>query len=171
MSIGGWVGQIADIDLTSGEVALHNTLAYARDCLGGRCLASQLAWDMTPAGDDAFDPRNCIIVCTGPLTGTLAPTSGRTIMSAVSPRTYPVPWYTHSTLGGWFGPELKYAGYDALVIHGCAGSPVMVEIEDGRIRLLDASSIWGKGARDVQLRFKRDLGVRAQALVIGSKLL
>ena len=167
MSIGGWVGQIAEIDLTTGEVALHNTLSYARDCLGGRCLASQLAWDMIPAGVDAFDSRNCIIVCTGPLTGTLAPTSGRTIMSAVSPRTYPVPWYTHSTLGGWFGPELKYAGYDALVIHGCAPSPVMIEIEDGRIRLLDASPIWGIGARDVQLRFRRDLGARAQALVIG----
>ena len=167
MTIGGWVGQIAEIDLTTGEVALRDTLPYVRECLGGRCLASQLAWERIPAGIDAFDSRNCIIICTGPLTGTLAPTSGRTIMSAVSPRTYPAPWYTHSTLGGWFGPELKYAGYDALVIHGCARYPVMIEIVNGCIRLVDATDIWGQGARDVQLRLKRDHGARTQALVIG----
>ena len=91
-----------------------------------------------PADVDAFDPAALIIIATGPLTGTLAPTTGRTVMASLSPRIYPKPWYTHSTLGGWFGPELKYAGYDAVVIRGAASAPVRLEITDGKARLVDA---------------------------------
>ena len=73
----GWMGKILDVNLTTGQVGTRDTLPYTRDTIGGRALAARLAWDEIPAGTDAFDPENCIMVTTGPLTGTLSPTSGR----------------------------------------------------------------------------------------------
>ncbi|GAB4534470.1 MAG: hypothetical protein Kow0063_17590 [Anaerolineae bacterium] len=164
----GWVGKILDIDLTNRKTKVRDTLAYADDYIGGRALASRIAWDEMPAGIDPYAPENRIIVATGPLTGTLAPTSGRTVMASLSPRTYPRPWYTHSTLGGWFGSELKYAGYDAIVIYGQADVPVYVEIRDDKVRLVEAQDLWGLDARETQLALKRRMGPRgAQVLTIG----
>ncbi len=163
----GWMGKILDVDLTTGEIGIRDTLAYARDYIGGRALAGRIAWDEIPAGCDAYDPENCVIIATGPLTGTLAPTTGRTIMTGVSPRTYPFPWYTHSTLGGWFGPALKYAGYDAIVIRGRSATPVYLDVHDARVRLVDATGLWGRGAREAQLALRQRLGERTEVLTIG----
>lgn len=163
----GWMGRILEVDLTTASVSTRDSMVYARDYIGGRILASRIGWDEIPAGCGAYDPENRIIVATGPLTGTLAPTTGRTIMSGISPRTYPYPWYTHSTLGGWFGPALKYAGYDAIVIHGQAPSPVYLDVRDGEARLRDADDLWGLGAREVQLTLRGKLGKEAQILAIG----
>lgn len=163
----GWMGRLLDVDLTTGAVGERDTMAYVGDYLGGRAIAARIAWDEIPAGIDAYDPRNLILILTGPLTGTLAPTSGRTLMSGVSPRTYPRPWYTHSTLGGWFGSELKYAGYDGIILRGRADAPVYLEIRDSGARLRDAGDLWGLGARATQLVLSRRLGPRAQTLAIG----
>jgi aldehyde:ferredoxin oxidoreductase len=164
---GGWVGKILFVDLSSGEFRLKGTLPYAHSYLGGRGLAARLAWEEIPPGCDAFDPQNRIIIATGPLTGTLSPTGGRTIMTAISPRTYPFAWYTHSTMGGWFGPELKYAGFDAVVISGKAAAPVYIEIKDSQVRLVDAQTLWGLDTYQAQLRLKERLDPQAQVLVIG----
>jgi aldehyde:ferredoxin oxidoreductase len=161
------MGKLLDVDLTTGQIVTRDTLPYARDTIGGRALAARLAWDEIPAGIDAYDPANRIIITTGPLTGTLSPTSGRTVMSSVSPRTYPLPWYTHSTLGGWFGPQLKYAGFDAIVVRGKADAPVYLEILDDVARLVDARELWGRGAREIQIRFKEQLGEKTEVLTIG----
>lgn len=163
----GWMGKILDVDLTTRKTSLRDTLAYADDYIGGRAMASRIAWDEIPAGIDPYDPENRVIVASGPLTGTLAPTTGRTVMTSLSPRIYPKPWYTHSTLGGWFGPELKYAGYDAIVIHGQADSPVYLEIQDERVRLVDARDLWGLDARQTQLTLKGRSGPQVQVLTIG----
>jgi aldehyde:ferredoxin oxidoreductase len=164
---GGWAGKILEVDLTSGRLTCRASEAYTQTSLGGRSLAARLGWDEIPPGIDAFDPENRMIVAAGPFTGTLAPTSGRTIMAGLSPRVYPRPWYTHSTLGGWFGPALKYAGFDALVIHGRSEAPVSVEIQDGQARLVEASALWGLGTRQTQLLLKDRLGREAQILAIG----
>ncbi len=163
----GWMGKILDVDLTAGKISTRDTMAYAGDYIGGRAMAGRIAWDEIPAGVDAYDPENRIIIATGPLTGTLAPTSGRTVMTSLSPRVYPRPWYTHSTLGGWFGPELKYAGFDAIVIHGRADSPVYLEIRDGEARLVDATDLWGLDARETQLTLKGRMSPQTQVLTIG----
>jgi aldehyde:ferredoxin oxidoreductase len=163
----GWVGKILDIDLTTGKITVRDTMAYASDYLGGRAMASRIGWDEIPADIDAYDPQNRVIIATGPLTGTLAPTSGRTVMASLSPRVYPRPWYTHSTLGGWFGAELKYAGFDAIVIHGKAESPVRLEVRDSEARLADARELWSLGARETQLALKKRMGQQAQVLTIG----
>ena len=163
----GWVGRILDVDLSERRIRTRDTMAYAREAIGGRAMATRIAWEEIPPRIDAYDAENRIIVATGPLTGTLSPTSGRTIMTGVSPRTYPRPWYTHSTMGGWFGAELKYAGYDAIVIRGKADAPVLLSIEDGTARLLDAAHLWGRDARETQLTLRAEWGQRAQVLAIG----
>jgi aldehyde:ferredoxin oxidoreductase len=153
--------------LTTGAATIRESTPYLPDYVGGRALAAKIAWDEIPRGAAPYDPENRVIIATGPLTGTLAPTSGRTIMSSLSPRTYPLPWYTHSTLGGWFGAELKYAGYDALIVHGQAAAPVYLEIQDGAVKLQDAAALWGLDARETQLALKERYGARAQVLTIG----
>lgn len=163
----GWIGKILDVDLTTRTISVRSTMDYVPAYIGGRALASRIAWEEIPIGKDAFDPENRIVIATGPLSGTLAPTSGRTIMSGLSPRTYPRAWYTHSTLGGWFGPELKYAGFDAIVITGKADSPVYLEIHNQKARLLDANELWGMDARQTQLQLKSKLGEQTQVLTIG----
>ena len=165
--IHGWMGRLLEIDLSSGTISERDTMPYLDDYLGGRTLAARLAWESIPAGIDAFDPENRILIMTGPLTGTPAPTTGRTIMSGVSPRTYPFAWYTHSTLGGWFGPQLKYAGYDGLIIYGTAPVPTLLEITDEGARLVEAEELWGTDTRTCQLRLKERYGQAAQVLCIG----
>jgi aldehyde:ferredoxin oxidoreductase len=103
----GWMGKILDVDLSARKTSVRDTMPYAKNYIGGRAMASRIAWDEIPAGIDAYDSENRVIVATGPLSGTLAPTTGRTVMTSLSPRIYPKPWHTHSTLGGWFGPEMK----------------------------------------------------------------
>ena len=164
---GGWAGKILDVDLTSGHIHTRLTDGYIETCLGGRALAAQIAWDELPPDADVFSPENIIIIATGPLTGTLAPTSGRTVMTSLSPRVYPHPWYTHSTFGGWFGPALKYAGYDALVLRGRAGRPVYLEIWEGKAALLDGCDLWGLDARQAQLELKKRYNDQTQVLTIG----
>ncbi|RPJ50299.1 MAG: hypothetical protein EHM21_05285, partial [Chloroflexi bacterium] len=128
---------------------------------------ARLAWDEFADGIDVFSPENRVIIATGPLTGTLAPTAGRTIMTSLSPRIYPKPWYTHSTLGGWFGPMLKYAGFDALVISGRASRPSLLLVQDGKAHVQDAAFLWGMDARQAQLELKKKYGDQAQILTIG----
>jgi hypothetical protein len=163
----GWVGKILDVDLTTGIVRARDTAPYARDWLGGRALAARIAWEELPPNAGPYDPENLVVVATGPLTGTLAPTTGRTVIASVSPRVYPKPWYTHSTLGGWFGPALKYAGFDALIIRGQAASPVYLDVRDDDARLVDATDLWGRDARETQLALKDRLGAEVQVLAIG----
>jgi len=164
---GGYAGNILDVDLTARTITTRPTLPYVADYLGGRALAARIAWEQMPAGVDAFDPAALVIIATGPLTGTLAPTTGRTVMASLSPRIYPKAWYTHSTIGGWFGPELKYAGFDAIVIRGAASSPARLEVADDKVQLVDAADLWGADARQTQLELKRRLGSETQVLAIG----
>jgi len=163
----GWMGKFLEVDLTTRTVRARGTMPYAREYIGGRGITARLAWETIPPGIDAFDPKNRLILFTGPLTGTTAPTSGRTVFMSVSPRVYPRPWITHSTMGGWFGSELKYAGFGGLVISGRADAPVYLSIEDGRAEIKDASDLWGLGTRDVQIRLKQRHGEKARVICIG----
>ena len=163
----GWTGTILQVDLSSGRVSRRETGPYGRAYVGGRGLAARLAWESLTRGAGPFDPENVVIIATGPLTGTLSPTAGRTVMTSVSPRTYPYAWHTHSTLGGWFGPALKYAGYDALIIRGQAAKPVYIDVLDGMVRLIEAGDLWGQGARATQLVLKERHGSGTQVRAIG----
>jgi len=86
----------------------------------------------------------------GPLTGTMAPASGRVEFAGVAPQAYPRSWYTRANMGGRFGSELKYAGFDGIVVWGKSEKPVYLWINDGEAQILDAGEIWGRDAYSTQ---------------------
>lgn len=163
----GWAGKILYINLSTGEVTRKSTFPYVRKYIGGRILAARLAWEYIPEEAGPFDEDNTIIIVAGPLSGTIAPTSGRTLMSMISPVPYPFPWYTHSSLGGWFAMQMKSAGYDVLMIKGKSSKKAYIEIKDETVEIKEASDLWGKDAIESQEILKKILGTDTQVMAIG----
>jgi hypothetical protein len=114
-----------------------------------------------------FDEKNVILISTGPLAGTLSPTSGRVVMSMISPVPHPIPWYTHSTMGAWFAGQMKYAGYDVIMIRGISKSKVYLQIIDGRVAINNAEDLWGKDTIETQKILKARVDMEAQVMTIG----
>ena len=141
---GGWAGKILRVDLDSGKTWTQASIEYGQKYIGARGVAARIAWDEIPPGTGAFDPENRLIFSAGPLTGTSAPNTGRTTLCGLSPQsTYE--WFSYSSVGGYWGPTLKYAGYDAIVVQGESPRPVYLWIDDDQVELRDASELWGKG--------------------------
>ena len=153
---GGYVGQIAWIDLAKREVVVKDLEpAFARKYVGGRGWGARIIWDYVPPDAEPLGPQNVLVVATGPLTGLMVPGAGKVSFSAISPETG---YYGDSNSGGFFGPELKHAGFDALVITGASKEPVYLWVEDGRIEIRDAGPYWGMGGLEVQEAIRRDIG-------------
>jgi aldehyde:ferredoxin oxidoreductase len=165
----GWTGKILKIDLTTGKTSLIPTMDYAERFIGGRGINAKLHYDEVAAHVGAFDPENKLTIMTGPLDGTIAPTSGRVEVGGKSPQTYPNESYTVSSFGGWWGPELKYAGFDGLIVHGKSPKPVYLYIRDGKTELRDATHLWGKDIFTTQEMLWKELGDgrKPQILTIG----
>jgi len=138
----GYVGFILYVDLTSGSSRKEKLAEdLARDFIGGKGLGARILYSEVPPRMNALDPKNILIFATGPLTGTLTPTSGRTTVITKSPLTG---IFLDSGFGGhMFGPSLKYAGYDLLVLKGASERPVYLLIDDDHVELRDASNLWG----------------------------
>jgi len=119
----GWAFKRLRVDLTSGQ---HQIEPLAPDLLarwlGGRGLNAQAFWAEGRASEDPFAPENPLCLAVGPLTGSLAPCSGWFHAASRSPLLYP-PAYAGLNIGGHWGPELKFAGYDQLIVTGAAGRP------------------------------------------------
>ena len=144
----GWMGKILRINLSSSEISNFPTQPYAEKYLGGRGIASRLYFETVKPEIDAFDPANHLIFMTGPLVATGAQGATRMSVTGKSPMAFPEQ-YCYGNIGGFFPAELKKAGFDGLVVTGHASQPVYLLIDDDRIQLLDASSLWGKGAYQV----------------------
>lgn len=147
---GGYAGRLLRIDLSSGRIEEQDTSDYLPEWYGGRALAARIAWDEIRPGTGAFDQGNPLMILAGPLAGTAAPFSGRTTVCGLSAQGHPREWYTRSSFGGHWGPTLKRAGFDGMIITGRAPRPVTVRIEDGRCSLEDASHVWGRGILESQ---------------------
>ncbi len=142
----GWTGKTVIIDLTEGNIQeKKSALRILRSYIGGRGFGVKLLCDMIDPNVDPFSPDNFLIFATGPLTGTLAPLSGRHALISKSPLTGTI---FDSSSGGFFGKELKYAGIDALIITGASDEPVYISINDDDINIYSAGNIWGKNVRD-----------------------
>jgi aldehyde:ferredoxin oxidoreductase len=166
-SYGGWAGKILRVDLTSGKVEEQSTFDYVPMYVGARGIATRIAWDELKPGTTEFSPDNPLMFFTGPLTGTTAPCSGRVEVFGLGPQGYPVPWFTRSGMGGRWGPELKYAGYDGVVITGAAEKPVYLWIEDGKVQIRDASHLWGLGTYEAQRLIMDEHGRDVRIATIG----
>ena len=161
------VGKILWLDLSHRTSRTFDTTDYAPHYIGGRGFSARIAWETIPHGVGALDPENLLVVMTGPLTGTTAPFSGRTSVGSLSPQGWPNEWFSRSSIGGHWGPSLKYAGYDGLVIEGKADSPVALWIDDASVSLLDARDLWGRGVFETQKRLMQELGPGIRVLTIG----
>jgi len=166
-SSGGWVGKILRVDLTNRKISEVSTFDYAPKFLGGRGLGAKICWDEAPPEVGAFDPENRIVFATGPLQGTLTPSSGRLTVVGKSPQTGPIESYTRSGIGGHFAPELKWAGYDALIVQGRASKPVYLWITDQKAEILDATSLWGLDTYQTQKMIWKLHGHKTRVMVIG----
>lgn len=164
---GGYTGKILRVNLTRRTIETEPTDAYLPQGIGGRGIAAQIAWNEIQPGMSAFDPETPMIFMTGPLTGTMAPFSGRTTICGLAPQGYPHEWYTRSSFGGHWGPELKYAGFDGIVISGRAEIPTVIQIEDGECHLIDGRHLWGKGLIEAQKILISDLGDAWRVFSIG----
>lgn len=162
----GWAGTILDVDLTSGKVKkIPLTMETAKNYIGGSGLAARMLYNEPDHGGDPFSPKNVIMITGGPLSGTTAPSSGRYTIVTRSPQTG---IYLRTNGGGFFAPEMKWAGYDHLVIRGKAKSPVYLWILDDRVEIRDASHLWGKDTWETQRIIREELDDQEiQSLKIG----
>jgi len=163
---GGYTGRMLRVDLTRGSVSVEET-PDPRTWLGPRGWNARVAWNEVPPGVGPYDAENRIIFSVGPLVGTHAPTAGRMTVGSISPRGYPEPMWTTASIGGYFGAELKYAGYDGIIVQGAASSPCYLLIEDDRATLEDASDLWGGGVYGTQQRLKERHSAQHQVMAIG----
>ncbi|RLI25250.1 aldehyde ferredoxin oxidoreductase [Candidatus Bathyarchaeota archaeon] len=154
----GWCGKILYVDLSRSKVSEKPLSDELRArFIGGRGINAKLLWDIAKPGVEPFSPENPLIFGTGPLTGTIVPMTGRATVTTKSPATG---LYVKSSMGGHFAGELKFAGYDHIVILGRAKNPTMLWIDDGDVELVDASHLWGKDVRETDMIVKKDLGDR-----------
>jgi aldehyde:ferredoxin oxidoreductase len=163
----GWAGKILRIDLTSRKMTITPTSDYVPSYLGGRGLGARIYWEEVLPEVGAFDPENRLIFITGPFQGTLAPTSGRFMVIGKAPQTGPLESYCRSGVGGHWAPELKWAGFDAVVVHGSASRPVYILVHDGKAEIRDAAHLWGMDPFTAQETLWRVHGKETRVMAIG----
>ncbi len=148
--------KIAYIDLTTGDIQTEPIPLEARKkFLGGRGLDAYLLYNHTKKGCDPLGPDNTLIISGGILTATCASATARTHVMAKSPLTGLL---GSANMGGFFAPELAWAGFHHLVIKGKAKHPVYLYVHNGKIEIRDARGIWGQSATDSQWAIREDLG-------------
>jgi len=142
------------IDLSRGKIKKERLLKELCTLyIGGRGLDAKILYDELPPETDPLSPDNILCISTGPVTGLLGITTGRLDVSTKSPLTG---IYGNSNVGSHWGPELKYAGYDGIIIKGKAPKPVYLHIEDDNVELRDATHLWGKGVLDTTSILQQD---------------
>ncbi|MBD3182695.1 hypothetical protein GF312_10405 [Candidatus Poribacteria bacterium] len=162
----GWTGEILRVDLTRGEISTVDTMEYVPDFIGGIGIASRIAWEELSPGVDAFDPENMLFVMVGPLTGTMASGGGRVEVMGIAPQQYPSV-FSRSGMGGHWGPELKYAGYDGVIVQGKSEKPVYIWINNKQVEIMDADKIWGRGTYGTTKTLRAIHGSRTRVISCG----
>jgi len=162
----GWCGKILNVDLSNSRVTERDTMDYADRFLGGRGIATRIYWEEVGPDVGALDPENRLILMSGPLGGTGVQGASRFEAVGKSPMLMPE-GFCYGNLGGFFGPYLKRAGYDGIVISGRSEKPVYVWIHDGKTKILDASLLWGKGVYDVREILKKTYGKNVRFVTTG----
>ncbi len=164
--LGGYTGKILKIDLTNRvakTIPLEKELAM--QFLGGRGFNSKRLYDMVSPGLDPFSPDNPLLIATGPLVGTMFPTASRFNVSSKSPQTGIL---GDSNAGGHFASEMKFAGYDQIIMVGKSNSLIYIYINNDQVEFKDAAHISGKDVYETDSIIKADLGDKqTQTLIAG----
>ncbi len=152
---GGYNGKILRVNLSDNRISIEEIGdAFCRKYLGGAGFIAYFLLKELPQGVDPLSPSNKIIFATGPLTGVHLPGSGRHCVGAKSPLTNTI---AKAEVGEFWGSELKFAGYDAVIIEGKADRPVYLWINDGQASIRDASHLWGKNTKETQDTIRTEL--------------
>ena len=161
----GYEGKILRVNLSTGTYGVEDLdEALATKFVGGRGLGTKIFSDEVSPKVDPLSPENKIIFVTGPLTGAPVPTSGRYMVVTKSPLTGAI---ACSNSGGYWGAELKFAGYDMIIVEGKADKPVYLVIEDDKIEIRDAGHVWGKVVSETTNTLKAEAPDKARVLAIG----
>jgi aldehyde:ferredoxin oxidoreductase len=153
---GGYAGKIAFVDLTKGEIKTETLdQDLARQYIGGHGLGARILFERQKKGIDPLGPENILGFTTGPLTGTKTPTGGRYMAVCKSPLTG---GWGDANSGGYFGSELKAAGWDSVFVCGIAPTPQYLMITDNKIELKDASHLWGKDTVETETAIQTAAG-------------
>ncbi len=159
----GGYGRYLDVDLTRGRVGDYAIPeAWREKLLGGKGVAARLFLEELPERVDPFGPENLLVFATGPLQGTSVVGGGRHVVMAVSPKTGAV---ADSYAGGHFGHELGRSGYDGILVRGRAKSPVVLTLLDGKLELVPAEDLWGRGTGETEVALReRYPGARVSSI-------
>ena len=162
----GWAGKILWVDLTDRKISKVPTSDFEPEkYIGGVGLNSKIFWELGSPKVDAFHPDSPLLISTGPLTGASG-AFGRAEVCGIAPQSYPKELFTYSGFGGEFPSELKYAGYDGIVVLGKADRPVYLSIHDDDVEIKDARLLWGVDTFETQKALKEDYPA-ASVLTIG----
>jgi len=155
-----------EIDLSRGSIEKEGTDPKLTELyLGGLGTNAKILWDRVPPETKPFDPDNLLIFSAGLLAGTPAPGANRTIVSTFSPQTLLM---AYSIMGGFWAPELKFAGYDKVIIRGKSPKLVYLWINNDKVEIRDASHLQGKGCQETEELIKQELKEpKAQVATIG----
>ncbi len=161
----GYAGTILRVDLGTGRIRKEPLdEAFAREWIGGRGFVAKVLYDEVPRDADPFGPENKLVVAPGVFTGHMVPAGSKVEFGAISPATNAV---GDSNMGGHFGPELKYAGYDMIVFEGISDEPVYLFIDDDQVELRSAKHLWGMGALTGEKALHDELGEDFKVAIIG----
>ena len=153
---GGYAGQILYVNLTDNTIENRSlTRDFAVTYIGGRGFSSKILWDEVKPGIDPYSPENVVVIAAGALNGTPTPSASRLVTAAKSPMTGAL---GDANSGGYFSAEMKYAGFDAVVIIGASKEPVYLMIEDGKAELRPATHLWGLKISETSRQLKEEIG-------------
>jgi aldehyde:ferredoxin oxidoreductase len=161
----GYGGKVLRVNLTQKKIEkIDLDPRLAREWIGGRGFAAKVLYEETPPGADPLSPDNRLVIATGTLSGTFWPSAAKIIFGTKSPLTG---GYGDSNLGGFLMAELKFAGYDMIILEGASREPLYLFIDDDRVELRDARAYWGKGALELETQLKKEIGEAFQFATIG----
>lgn len=162
----GETGFNLEVDLSRGSIDRVETDPKLMEMhLGGLGTNTKILWDRVPPETEPFSPDNLLIFSSGVLGGTPAPGANRTIVTTFSPQTL---FTAYSMMGGFWAPELKYAGYDKVIFRGKAPDLVYLWINNDKVEIRDATHLRGKGANETAELIRQELKEpRAQVASIG----
>lgn len=162
----GFTGKILKVDLSTRTIEVEEPdAAFYRRYLGGNGFVGYYLLNEMPAGVDPLGPDNLLVFAGGPITGVPIAGSGRSVVGGKSPLT---DGYGEADVGGFFGAEMRRAGFDAIVVKGRADSPVYLWVHNGQAEIRPADHLWGKTTLETQEAVREELGEpRARLAMIG----
>jgi len=152
----GYTSKVLRVELSNEKISTEPlNRDWAKKFIGGKGLGARYLFEELKPGVDPLSPDNVLMIWTGPLVGTMVPLTSRYAVVTKSPLTGT---FLDSYAGGYFGPELKYAGFDGVIIKGKASKPVYLWINDGKAEIRDAKNLWGKDNFKTEELIRKETG-------------